>query len=132
MTESDFLDVMRGIAKTWTDSSASLAAEYFHEDAVYEEPPKQQFYRGQKSILEFFEAVMSGDTPLTMVWRNLAFDEKSGVGFGEYTFARLKQFHGIVVIQFRDGKIFRWREYQYQSDLPWDDFAGESGFQQTV
>lgn len=132
MTESDFLDVMSGIAKNWTDSNASLAAGYFHEDAVYEEPPKQQFYRGQKSILEFFQAVMSGDTPLTMVWRNLAFDEKSGVGFGEYTFARLKQFHGIVVIQFRDGKILRWREYQYQSDLPWEDFAGESGFQQTV
>lgn len=71
---------------------------------------------------------MSGGPRLTMIWRNAAFDPGTGVGFGEYTFARLKQFHGIVVLQFREGKIHRWREYQYQSDLPWEDFAAGSGF----
>ncbi|MDH3497629.1 MAG: nuclear transport factor 2 family protein [Gemmatimonadota bacterium] len=128
MTEADFLNVMRGIAGSWTDGDASRAAGFFHVDAVYEEPPKQQFYRGQKTILAFFTDVMSDGPQLTMKWRNTAFDPKTNVGFGEYTFARVKQFHGIVVIQFRDHKIFRWREYQYQSDLGWAEFAGESEF----
>jgi hypothetical protein len=28
----------------------------------------------------------------------------------------------------RDGKIARWREYQYRSDLDFETFAGLSGF----
>lgn len=128
MTETDFIGVMLGIASSWTEGNASLAAGFFDADAVYEEPPKQQFYRGQENILEFFRSVMSGDIPLTMKWRNVAFDPITNIGFGEYTFARLKQFHGIVILQFRGGKIFRWREYQYQSDLSWEEFAGESTF----
>ncbi len=128
MTEAEFKAIMLGIASSWTESNASLAAGFFDVDAVYEEPPKQQFYRGQESILEFFRTVMSGDTPLTMIWRNLAFDPSNKIGFGEYTFSRLKQFHGIVVLQFRGSKILRWREYQYQSDLSWEEFAGDSEF----
>jgi hypothetical protein len=38
------------------------------------------------------------------------------------------QYHGIVTMKFEDGKIVRWREYQYKSNLSWDDFAEESKF----
>ena len=71
---------------------------------------------------------MDGDVRLAMKWHNLAFNPGAEIGFGEYTFARLSQFHGIVTVRFKDGRILKWREYQYQSDLPWSDFAGESGF----
>lgn len=128
MTEMDFRAIVRGIAASWTAGDASRAADFFHAEAVYEEPPKQQFYRGKSDILAFFAAVMSDGPPLTMKWQNVAFDPKTEVGFGEYTFARVKQFHGVVVLQFKDGKIWRWREYQYESELSWDAFAGESEF----
>ena len=38
------------------------------------------------------------------------------------------QYHGIVIMRFENGKILKWREYQYQSSLDWKDFAGESEF----
>lgn len=128
MTEIEFLKTLRGIASSWIEGDAARAAGFFHVDAVYEEPPKQQFYRGKEDILAFFTAVMSDGPRLSMNWHNAAFSARANVGFGEYTFSRVNQFHGIVALKFKDGKIFRWREYQYQSELAWTDFAGESEF----
>ncbi|MDX1378795.1 MAG: nuclear transport factor 2 family protein [Anaerolineales bacterium] len=128
MKRTEFMSIMRGVAASWEDGDATVAAGFFDANAVYEEPPKQQFYRGQESILAFFRSVLNGNPPISMKWHNLAFDPKTNVGFGEYTFSRLNQFHGIVVLQFKGDKIYRWREYQYLSDLDWEDFAGESIF----
>ena len=128
ITENEFIEIVNGVSKGWNEENAELSAQYFDDDAVYEEPPKQQFYRGKANIFKFFGGIMGRGTPMKMKWHNLAFNEEVQVGFGEYTFARLNQFHGIVVLKFKNGKILKWREYQYKSDLNWTDFTGESEF----
>ncbi len=65
---------------------------------------------------------------MRMVWHHLLFDPDKQVGAGEYTFEMNQRYHGIVVVQMVDGKISRWREYQYRSDLSWEEFARESKF----
>jgi hypothetical protein len=123
--DAEFIRITAGIAKAWNEGNAALAAGYFSADAVYEEPPKKQFYKGRKNIYEFFGGDKGFDKPMRMIWHNLAFNSAQQTGFGEYTFAMNNQYHGIVVMKFKEGKIVKWREYQYKSDLDWKTFAGE-------
>ncbi len=125
----EFIKIATDISKGWNEGNAKFAAQYFDDDAVYEEPPKKQFYKGQKNIFEFFGGDKGFDIPMKMKWHNLAFNEKSQIGFGEYTFAMNSQYHGIVIMKFENGKIIKWREYQYQSALDWHNFTGESEFE---
>jgi hypothetical protein len=96
------------------------------ERGVYEEPPAKQIYRGRAALFEFFGGYQK--LPMVMRWHHIAFDETTQTGFGEYTFKLTGQYHGIVVVRVRDGLITHWREYQYKSDLPYDEFARATRF----
>ena len=39
---------------------------------------------------------------------------------GEFTL------HGITAVEVEDGLISGWREYQYRSEMPFEEFAGGS------
>jgi len=126
--EKYFIEVTTNIAKGWNEGNAEFAAQYFSDSAVYEEPPGKQLYKGRKEIFEFFGGDHGFDKPMKMEWHNLAFNEEKQIGFGEYTFSMNNQYHGIVIMKFENGKIVKWREYQYKSNLSWDEFADESKF----
>ena len=126
--EKYFTEVATNIAKGWNEGNAALAAQYFADSSVYEEPPGKQLYKGRKEIFEFFGGEDGFDKPMKMAWHNLAFNEEKQIGFGEYTFAMNNQYHGIVIMKFENGKIVKWREYQYKSNLSWDEFVEESKF----
>ena len=128
VNEKYFIEAVTNIAKGWNQGNAAFAAQYFADSAVYEEPPGKQLYKGRKEIFEFFGGEHGFDKPMKMAWHNLSFNEEKQIGFGEYTFAMNNQYHGIVIMKFENGKIVKWREYQYQSNLSWDDFAEESKF----
>lgn len=127
--EKQFKKILWDISTGWNSGDAKLAAKFFAENAVYEEPPKKQFYKGSKEIFEFFGGDKGYDIPMKMKWRNLAFNEEAQIGFGEYTFEMNSKYHGIVILQFKSGKIVKWREYQYKTELDWKEFAGESEFE---
>jgi hypothetical protein len=128
VNEKDFTEIVTNIAKGWNEGNAEFAAQYFADSAVYEEPPGNQLYKGRKEIFEFFGGERGFNKPMKMEWHNLAFNEEKQIGFGEYTFAMNNQYHGIVIMKFENGEIAKWREYQYKSNLSWDDFAEESRF----
>jgi hypothetical protein len=129
LTEKEFLEIVNTIEKGWNEGNAKLAVQFFSDDAVYEEPPKKQFYHGKNEIYNFFGGEKGYELPMKMKWHNLSFNEKEQIGFGEYTFSMNNQYHGIVAIKFEHKKILRWREYQYKSDLSWKEFTGESHFE---
>jgi ketosteroid isomerase-like protein len=124
MDQEEFADLMHTVARAWTEGDPHAAAACFAEDVVYVEPPDRQIYRGRAEVLE----LSTSDTPMSMQWHHLAFDGATGVGFGEYTFRGRRQYHGIVIVRVEDGKIARWREYQYQDDSAWREFVGDSSF----
>lgn len=126
-TQREFETLMNTVASGWNEGDARKAADCYAEDAIYIEPPDKQLYRGREALYEFFRGVKPAP-PTRMVWHHLSFNAESQVGFGEYTFHGNSRYHGIVVVKLRDGKISRWREYQYKSDRPWEDFVGESRF----
>jgi hypothetical protein len=63
-----------------------------------------------------------------MAWHNLIFDPAQQIGVGEYTFRYKIQTHGLVIVRIENGLIAKWREYEVESKLPWDQFTGENKF----
>jgi len=128
MRESDFVLLMETVSAGWNEGNARKAADCFADDAVYMEPPDHQLYIGKAAIYEFFGGPNKPDPPMHMQWHHLAFNEKQQIGYGEFTFQMNHRYHGIVTVHIQGGKIAKWREYEYQSDLDWRAFAGKSEF----
>jgi hypothetical protein len=122
-----FRTVMQTVAEAWNRGDARLAASCFAEDAIYSGPPSPS-HGGRKALYEYFGGATGRDLAMRMAWHNLIFDPAQQIGVGEYTFRYRKQTHGLVIIKFANGLIHNWREYEVESELPWDQFIGENRF----
>ena len=123
-----FRALLQTLADGWSEDNARKAADCFTEDAVYTEPPAKQEYRGRQMLFEFFGGEQGRKSAMKMVWHHVAFDVRSQVGMGEFTFEYGSKAHGVVVIRVRDGLIANWREYYYESELGWDEFVKKNPF----
>ena len=125
---TDFEKLMQTIANGWNEGDARKAADCFSEDAIYVEPPEKQLYRGRTELYEFFGGDNGTDIPMQMTWHQLAFNEEDQIGFGEYTFQMHGRYHGIVIVKVVSGLIKQWREYQYRTELSWEEFTSHNPF----
>lgn len=123
-----FAHLMQTVADGWNEGDARKAADCYSQNATYTEPPDKQVYEGRNALYNFFGADKKPNPPMKMVWHHLAFNEEDQIGFGEYTFEMNHRYHGIVVVKIENGKIANWREYQYPSTLPWDQFQAKNKF----
>jgi len=124
----EFSALMERVAVGWNEGDARGAADCFTEDAVYGEPPDKQLFRGREALFEFFGGDSGRDREMHMEWHHLAYDPDTKIGFGEFSFTFGTPSHGVVVVKVRDGMISRWREYYYDSDLPWTSFTAHNPF----
>ena len=127
MDRAAFEALMWTVARGWSTGDARAAADCFTDDVVYVEPPDRQHHAGRDAVFE----LSGGDDPppMSMAWHHLVFDPERQIGCGEYTFRGRRQYHGLVIVQLRDGRIRRWREYQYHDDdRDWEQFVGASRF----
>jgi hypothetical protein len=122
----EFRAMLDTVAHAWNTGKAEVAVECFTSDAVYIEPPDRQLYKGASALQAFFATSINPPRPDRMRWHFVAFDDALQTGFGEYTYRGRQFFHGIAVVQLQGGRIRRWREYQYASRVPWEDFVGPS------
>ena len=122
-----FFTLMKAIENGWNSGNAQLAASSFAKDALYSGPPGP-VRRGRTALYEFFGGSNGRKFSMHMTWHNLAFDPVSQVGVGEYTFRYQIQTHGLVIVRVRNGKIANWREYEMESQVPWEAFVGENRF----
>lgn len=128
LTIHEFQQLMQTVSDGWNEGNAHKAANCFSEDAIYVEPPDKQLYRGRAELYEFFGGDAGPDIPMHMTWHHLAFNEDEQIGFGEYTFQMHSRYHGIVVVKIESGLIKHWREYQYRTELDWDEFTSHNPF----
>jgi hypothetical protein len=119
----DFEKLMHTIAEGWNEGDARKSSDCFSEDAIYIEPPDKQVHRGRAELYEFFGGESGPDVPMHMTWHHLAFNEKEQVGFGEYSFRMHGNYHGIVTVKVANGLVKFWREYQYKTELSWEEFT---------
>lgn len=128
VTAREFEQLMQTVAAGWNEGDARKAADCFSEEAIYVEPPEKQLYHGRTELYEFFGGDSGTDRPMQMTWHHLAFNEEEQVGFGEYTFQLNNRYHGIVIVKLESGLISHWREYQYRSELSWEEFTSHNPF----
>ena len=119
---------MQLVADSWNKGDARKAADCFAEDAIYSEPPDKQLYKGRAELFKFFGGNEGRKSAMKMTWHHLVFDEEKQVGAGEFTFEFGSKVHGVAMVKVAEGKISRWREYWYESDLDWEKFIGENKF----
>ncbi len=118
---------MRQVGEAWNQGNAAQASACFTDDAVYSAPPSPP-HRGRKALFEYFGGTRGRPLPMHMTWHHLLFDPVTQTGAGEYTFRYQIQTHGMVIVRFSHGRIAKWREYEVESNLPWDQFLGENNF----
>jgi hypothetical protein len=123
---TEFRGVLDSVAAGWNGGRPASAAACFTETAVYLEPPDRQRYQGRAALMEFFTESVQPARPDRMRWHGVAFDSARQIGFGEYTYRGRQNYHGVTVVQLEGGLIRSWREYQYGSALPWEEFVGPS------
>jgi SnoaL-like domain len=124
MDHDAFFRLMETIAVSWNAGDTERALACFTDDAVYMEPPDMHRYEGRAELYDFFGG--EDPPPMHLDWHHLVVD--GDIGVGEYTYRGNRQYHGLVIVQIRDGAISRWREYQTESALPWNAFVGASRF----
>jgi hypothetical protein len=123
-----FKKLMNTIAEGWNEGNARKSADCFSEDAIYIEPPDKQIHHGRTELYEFFGGANGPDIPMHMTWHHLALNEEEQVGFGEYSFRMHGNYHGIVTVKVENGRIKFWREYQYKTELSWEEFSKLNSF----
>ncbi len=128
ISQDEFEHLLNRLAESWNAGDARRAVECFAEDAVYVEPPDKQKYEGRLALYEFFGGDSGRPGQMSMTWHHVVFNPATQVGAGEFTFTYGSTVHGVALIKVRHGRISRWREYWYESDLDWPDFVGDSAF----
>jgi hypothetical protein len=128
ISTTEYNRLMQTVADGWNEGNARKAANCFSEDAIYLEPPEKQLYHGRAELYDFFGGDSGADIPMKMTWHHLAFNEEEQIGLGEYTFQMHGRYHGIVVVKTESGLIKHWREYQYRSELTWEEFTSQNPF----
>jgi hypothetical protein len=119
----EFEKLMDTIAEGWNEGNARKSADCFSADAIYIEPPDKQVHQGRDALYEFFGGDQGPEIPMQMKWHHLAFNEEEQVGFGEYSFRMHGNYHGIVTVKVENNLIKFWREYQYKTELSWEEFT---------
>jgi len=127
-TTDGFRAVMERLAAAWNAGDAAAGADCFTEDAVYGAPPDPRVRRGRPVLFEYFGGASGRLHPMHMQWHHLVFDEREQIGAGEYTFQYEIRTHGVVMVKLVDGRISRWREYEVESPLDWEQLAAETRF----
>ena len=125
MTRSEFSTLLDALAHGWRTRDYAAVASHFTEDVQYGDPTRYML-AGRTELLEFFRA--DDDMSQHMQWHLMLFDEVRQMGAAEYTYEGTLRYHGVALIQVRDGRISHWREYQHTDSRAWRDFAGATTF----
>jgi len=127
LSSAEFIKLMEQVSLGWNEGNAKKAADCFSENAQYSAPPSPPRI-GRQALYEYFGGAKGRELPMHMHWHHLAFDPNGQIGMGEYTFQYRLQTHGVVVVKIENGLIQNWREYEIESELPWDRFVGTNRF----
>jgi len=122
LSKSEFDDLMNGLAAAWSDQNTDEAVNCFTADALYMQPPDEQFYTGHLQLTAYFGALKNGTV---MTFHNLWFDAEKQSGAGEFTFGNTETqsaVTGVVVVSLKGGKIKSWREYFIEGPLSFQEF----------
>jgi SnoaL-like protein len=108
--------ILDAYGRAWETHDPGLVLSVFTEDATYQENPFSEPMAGHAAIETYWTEATGPHNNVKFLWRLLGTD--GGVHFVEWscTFTRLDvegsiELRGIMLIELRGQKIFRFREY---------------------
>jgi ketosteroid isomerase-like protein len=122
LTANGFDELVRSLATAWSTQNTNTAVACFTDDAEYMQPPDEQFFVGRAQLTAYFGAIQPGTS---MVIHHVWFDEHAQQGAFEFTFGRpgsKKASTGVVVVQIKNNRIARWREYFVSGPFDFNQF----------
>lgn len=125
MNSKDFSQLLTDLAQAWADRNYERAAYFFADDIKYADPTRYKI-SNRAELFKFFQD--DGGLPQITVWHNILFDEARQMAAVEYSYRGHHLYHGFVLVKLKDDKIWRWREYQHISQLPWEEHIGDTAF----
>lgn len=125
MTKSDFAKMLDELGSAWTRRDYDAVCTAFDANVRYGDPLRYSF-QGLKELRGFFDATTSESE--SCVFHAGVFDEGQQLGAAEYTYRGENQYHGLVLIRIRAGKITHWREYQHVDARNWSDFVASTAY----
>ena len=122
MTRDDAVAVLGRLADGWNTGDAEGAAACFAPDVDYADPTRYRF-AGRADLVPFFEPPPGGHR---VTWHRVLFDDAHQTAVLEYTYEGHHRYHGAAFVEFEDGLIRRWREWQHLDDeRAWDAFLAD-------
>jgi hypothetical protein len=110
-SEEQFRHVMRLTEELVSGHDPGLVSDIFTPDAVFIEPPDHQLIVGHDQLRPYFLAVHP-DQYLT--FHQSFWDDENSRGACEYSYGVTGEpsaEHGMIIVEFSDGRIHRWWEY---------------------
>ena len=108
--------IMETYGRAWETRDAGLVLTLFTEDATYQENPFSEPMAGHATIRKYWEGAVGPHRDIQFRWKDLG--SSDGVHFVEWScvFSREDvsgrvELRGIMLIELRGARIFRFREY---------------------
>jgi len=128
LDEAGFQKLIGTLTDSWNSNNARQAADCFTENAMFSSPPNPEIRKGRQALFEFFGGEKGRPKAMSILWHHLIFDPATQIGAGEYTFTYQLRTHGMVILRIVNGKIAKWREYEVESRMNWEEMVGENRF----
>jgi hypothetical protein len=103
------------------------AGDRFPEDALHEEPLREQLRSGRAGLVELFGGEIGTERPTHVMRRPPVFDRATRIGAAEHILRPNRQQHRAT-FPLRSGRIARWRGDQNESSLPVEQLSSATPF----
>jgi hypothetical protein len=118
MTDAEFRRLLDVLAEGWARRDYAAVAAAFAEDVFYVDFRRYVFH-DRRSLQAWYEN--DDGLPQRTTWHTVVFDEAAQRGAAEYTYDGTYRYHGVTLVQLRNGLISSWREYQHVDPREWDE-----------
>jgi ketosteroid isomerase-like protein len=122
-----FHALVEGLGRAWEAHDVEAAVACFTDDAVYMEPPDEQLFRGADELRGYFAPLTPGEYFRIDAWWFDAAEQRGAVEFTFGTEGEPEADHGVALIDVRDGRIARWREYLRRGPASVEAFNATEG-----
>ena len=115
-TDPKLTRIMEAYRRAWETRDAALAIELFTEDATYQENPFGEPIQGHDGIRRYWEGATGSHRDVHFRWQLVCSGEDLHVVEWQAEFTRADsgrrmELRGVMLLELRGERIFRFREY---------------------
>lgn len=112
LTEADLAAWLEAYGEAWEARDPDFAAALFAGDALYQETPYAEPFRGRDGIAEYWAGVTADQTDIEFTYETIAVEDMTGIAQWSARFRSISgdvpvELNGIFVLEFADREEVR-------------------------